>query len=190
MPMLVALGLSHCFVLLYDHIRVIRVTEFFYWADSVMERSALALMVIPACFILCTLLFYAVYVFQPDADPRLAFGAVLLGFFVHGILHMKILLDVLPWAAKVRFKATSGFYKKVAREEPANYFSCNPVHVLRSRYVLKHDPPVCYYTLGKEHCMWQSPQNGMHYKKRPEGKFAKEPEDIYDKVKARFLAQG
>eukprot|EP00929_Paragymnodinium_shiwhaense_P067392 TRINITY_DN33931_c0_g1_i2.p1 TRINITY_DN33931_c0_g1~~TRINITY_DN33931_c0_g1_i2.p1 ORF type:complete len:789 (-),score=201.18 TRINITY_DN33931_c0_g1_i2:24-2390(-) len=197
LPMLIGMALSHFFVLIYDHVRVIRVTPVFYWADSVMDRAAMALMVVPAGIVLCGALFYCSYTFMPDADPRKVLGICVLGFFVHGLLHLKILLDVLPSVARTRFKATSAYYTKVATMQPANYFSCNPIHVLRSRYILEEDPPAAYYTLGKEHCMWPSPAAGTFYLKPGDvtrsgqgGAVEAEAEDIYPRVKdARSKAQ-
>lgn len=43
---------------------------------------------------------------------------------------------------------------------PATHFSTNPVHCLRSKFILEDKPPQAIYAVGKEHTMVANPKIG------------------------------
>eukprot|EP00435_Cladocopium_sp_Y103_P000225 s3167_g1.t1 len=59
-----------------------------------------------------------------------------------------------------------------AKRTAATHFSTNPVHCLRSKFILEHKPPQAIYAVGKEHFMVANPQIGSHYQSKAAKKLA------------------
>merc|ERR1719253_648039 len=57
-------------------------------------------------------------------------------------------------------------YARTARKTPANYFTTNWVHCLRSKYIHKHSPPVRPYFAGKETILERNVQAGVYFSGR------------------------
>eukprot|EP01066_Platyproteum_vivax_P018339 Platyproteum_vivax@DN7527_c0_g2_i3.p1 len=77
--------------------------------------------------------------------------AVLL--VVGGHLSIWILLNlvIVPWLIKDSSLPAETPYSKMAATTPADYFNCNHVHVLRTRFVEKGAGPIVPYLVGKEY---------------------------------------
>lgn len=50
--------------------------------------------------------------------------------------------------------------RSCAKRMPATHFSTNPVHCLRSKFILEDKPPQAIYAVGKEHTMVANPKIG------------------------------
>merc|ERR1719231_175342 len=60
-------------------------------------------------------------------------------------------------------KETDETYAACQETCPASWFSTNPVHCLRSKYLHKHSPPCHYYHPGKEHLLEVNEKIGCFY---------------------------
>eukprot|EP00435_Cladocopium_sp_Y103_P034437 s293_g8.t2 len=58
---------------------------------------------------------------------------------------------------------TSISFAEAAKTNPATYLSTNPIHCLRSKYILKHNPPQVFYAPGKEELAKTNPSIGAFY---------------------------
>jgi len=86
------------------------------------------------------------------------------------VLHLIIHNVMLEFIWK-RFEGAEGDestekYEACAKRTAATHFSTNPVHCLRSKFVLEHKPPQAIYAVGKEHFMVANPQIGSHYQSK------------------------
>jgi hypothetical protein len=54
-------------------------------------------------------------------------------------------------------------YADCAKNAAINWFTANPVHCLRSKYIFKHDPPAIAAIYGKEHLVKANPQIGVYF---------------------------
>mmetsp|Transcript_24973 Transcript_24973/g.77828 ORF Transcript_24973/g.77828 Transcript_24973/m.77828 type:complete len:129 (+) Transcript_24973:1045-1431(+) len=94
-------------------------------------------------------------------------GAMFSAFFVHFLLHIVILDYVVPKLGHVERHPANESYADCAAMTPATWFSTNPVHCLRSKYVLKDEPPQGFFVVGKEHLLKKNPKIGAYYEVSP-----------------------
>uniref|UniRef100_A0A7S2AP14 Uncharacterized protein n=1 Tax=Alexandrium andersonii TaxID=327968 RepID=A0A7S2AP14_9DINO len=87
---------------------------------------------------------------------------MLAAFSLHVFAHWLILFWIVPMCRRDH-EDTPVDYATVSRETPCSWFSANPVHCLRSRYIHRHDPPCDHYFLGKEHLLKRNPKIGIYF---------------------------
>mmetsp|Transcript_98625 Transcript_98625/g.172193 ORF Transcript_98625/g.172193 Transcript_98625/m.172193 type:complete len:989 (-) Transcript_98625:81-3047(-) len=71
---------------------------------------------------------------------------------------------------KERTKSPYKSFDSLAPISPINYFNTNPVHCLRSKYILEEDPPVCFHKYGKEYLLaktWEMKLNAFEKRLTP-----------------------
>merc|ERR1719343_221048 len=79
---------------------------------------------------------------------------VCTGFFLlHVVIHTLVLQHVVPKFGRPEAPPSKIPYNECAKQFPCSWFSANPVHCLRSKYVYKHYPPCDFHMLGKEHLL-------------------------------------
>jgi len=78
---------------------------------------------------------------------------VALAWFGHFALHVLLLAKVVPlFQAELEPSPDANQpFEECAERYPCSWFSANPIHCLRSKYVHEDKPPCSYYMLGKEH---------------------------------------
>lgn len=85
-----------------------------------------------------------------------------LAFFLHVVVH-NIVLDCLKNTWIPPDSETKVPYSEAAKHFPANWFTVNPVHCLRSKYVHGHKPYCMVYIHGKDHLLEKNTKIGLYY---------------------------
>merc|ERR1719436_1796827 len=113
--------------------------------------------------------------------PWLSSGGVVLMsaivFVIHALVHWFLLKFLVPVLGKVEEEEETATWTEVAQMMPDSWFTTNPVHCLRSKYIYKHDPPCTFYTAGKGHLVRKNSAIGVSYS----GRFA-EAESYSDSI--------
>jgi len=169
-----AMAGSHLFIYAFDHWRVLRAIPNCMFASLDIDWWAQA-MLAPCCGLIASCL-----VFKSQNQRGLDWAkSEFLGvwgnaafcsaaFAGHVVVHMLMLVYVVPLfglKAPEEDALKDVTYEDVSRELPANWFTTNPVHCLRSQRFYKHSPPVGYYVGGKEFLMSYNPELGCYYQK-------------------------
>jgi len=170
---LLALAAAHCWVIVYDHYRVLRCVPSFCYASNVIDRFSQVLLGVPTGVILVALVVKSNCMSGPqEAGPLCVRDAKLLrraalAFALHLAAY---LLCYRCLASRPRFgshheKATDD-YAALSAQTPASWFSANPVHCLRSKFVHEHDPPCVFHVRGKEHLLKANAAIACHFEKK------------------------
>lgn len=161
--MFLLMAVGHIYIYLFDSWRIIRCTPSFCYSTQVIDVASQALMSLPCGIILGGTVFRFYEIYYPS-EP---FFSVLTVAIVLGLLHVSIHIYVvvykLPNIAKGKTISSDGQYSQVAATRPENFFTSNPVHCLRSRYIYKHEIPCSYYMRGKDYLMLDNPDIGIHF---------------------------
>eukprot|EP00746_Dinoflagellata_sp_MGD_P116440 gnl/MRDRNA2_/MRDRNA2_52285_c0_seq1.p1 gnl/MRDRNA2_/MRDRNA2_52285_c0~~gnl/MRDRNA2_/MRDRNA2_52285_c0_seq1.p1 ORF type:complete len:231 (+),score=25.34 gnl/MRDRNA2_/MRDRNA2_52285_c0_seq1:27-695(+) len=88
---------------------------------------------------------------------------LLLPSFAKDVPNSIRLIKDAPTKENSNGRETDVTYTACQETCPASWFSTNPVHCLRSKYLHKHSPPCHYYLPGKEHLLEVNPEIGCHY---------------------------
>merc|ERR1740121_3367814 len=73
-----------------------------------------------------------------------------IAFLVHCVVASILMYHVVPlFSSQLTSVEDDTAYELVARQFPRSWFSCNPVHCLRSKYLHKFEPPCMYACRGK-----------------------------------------
>jgi len=172
--------LGHIFIYGYDHWRVLRQTASFYFASDSMEMVAQDMMALP-CAVLAACAVYHGRGLGLGGIWRsmetIHFGIILFGAFaLHLVLHLMALRLVRRWPLVTpRLEEQKAPYSEVASRNAANWFTVNPVHCLRSKYVHRHQPPCLFHAPGKAHLIEHNEDIGLHFKPSPRGQPNSEP---------------
>jgi hypothetical protein len=167
-----ALIFSHIYIYCYDHWRVLRCCTRFWFAGGVVNEFAQKIFAVPIAIIACSALFKWNQMKGAAVSSALAAGpmkgatlwwAMAGVFFGHCFLHWMILTYAVPLMCVPESKNAEEPYSKCAESIPSTWFSCNPVHCLRSKYIMKHDPPQTFLVIGKEHLQKKNPAIGAHF---------------------------
>eukprot|EP00930_Biecheleria_cincta_P043299 TRINITY_DN29750_c0_g1_i1.p1 TRINITY_DN29750_c0_g1~~TRINITY_DN29750_c0_g1_i1.p1 ORF type:complete len:987 (+),score=116.44 TRINITY_DN29750_c0_g1_i1:49-3009(+) len=166
--------ISNIFLYVYDQIKVLRFVQKFNFSSPEVHWLGLQLFTIPCSMLACALVFKAN---QLTGDRRLGSGSLqgghlwisMLGV---GALHVIVHLSVLEFCVKplgrmpselesglfegkdVKNSAKAGgvfVYSDACKTNPATHFSTNPIHCLRSKYVLNHESPQMMYAPTGRH---------------------------------------
>jgi hypothetical protein len=160
--LLCAFIFSHTYIFLYDHYRVLRAVPGFSFASSVVDECVCFMMVLP-----CALIGVCIVV---KSDAFASIGLSLLArcagvFLCHCLVHTLLLVYCVPFLGQSCNSSQSidTTYAETAEKTPQTWFTMNPVHCLRSKYICKHRPPCLFAVRGKEHIMVPNPREGMFF---------------------------
>lgn len=187
MMMFLSLGFCHLGVYVYDHLRVLRSVQKCAFANNKVDWWVNAMMAFPCGILAAVIIFkancasYAVFNLDAhgevphnqitqqiahhtcDADGALLYKRCLYAFLLHIVIHLLLLQYFVPlFGADHRNVALE--YSRCAATKAASWFSTNPVHCLRSKYIYGHTNPVMFYKLGKENLIKPNPGQGIYYK--------------------------
>lgn len=158
---------SHLYIIMYDHYRILRAVPGFKLATDKVDGCAMKMTSIPTGVLAATVAFK--YLSLPAEDghevPKddWTFVKYIVGaFFAHILLHVCILDWIVPLFSRSH-EITKLPYEKVAKENPSSWFSANPVHCLRSKYLKGDDPPCHFFFIGKEYLLQRNPKIGIHF---------------------------
>jgi hypothetical protein len=192
LPMYMAFVLSQIFIYGYDHWRVLRDVPASNYCSPVCDRFGTSWIAVPAALALSCAVFKGYHFFWPDLNGWSLLCVMMWAFVLHIFLHRWILTKVykIQWKRKV---AEIG-YEEAAKSQPITYFSTNPVHCLRSKYIWNHEPAQVFHILGKEHLQRENAEIGSYFEDHEAQKPASKAEDEVDKAdeldKAAPQAQG
>eukprot|EP00441_Pelagodinium_beii_P015297 CAMPEP_0197655374 /NCGR_PEP_ID=MMETSP1338-20131121/39413_1 /TAXON_ID=43686 ORGANISM="Pelagodinium beii, Strain RCC1491" /NCGR_SAMPLE_ID=MMETSP1338 /ASSEMBLY_ACC=CAM_ASM_000754 /LENGTH=918 /DNA_ID=CAMNT_0043231009 /DNA_START=31 /DNA_END=2787 /DNA_ORIENTATION=+ len=164
-----ALIISHVYLYVYDQCKILRYVRKFNFSGPEVHYLGMQLFAIPCAILAAALVFKAN---QMSADAEVLGSGYLQGYqvgaacfgamLVHFIIHLTV-LDYVVKPYEMSGKAGNHTYAEAARTQAATFFSTNPIHCLRSKYVLNHSPPQFPYAAGKEKLMKTNPQIGAFY---------------------------
>jgi len=154
--------ISHIYIYLYDHWKVLRCVVRFQFTRPEVHKLAMQLFALPVSFLAGALVFKANQLRRQqfsESTPPMSSSTLLpvvVGvMLLHGLVHYLIVEMICRffWTACVRKDSNASYAATVAHFR-ATYFSTNPLHCLRSKYVLGHDPPQPVYACG----LWAAPK--------------------------------
>jgi len=164
-----AMIISHIYLYVYDQCKILRYVRKFNFSGPEVHWLGMQLFAVP-CAILAAAFVFKINQWSSDSDELgsgvlegYQVGAACLGAMtVHFIIHLTVLEYVVkPY--ETSSKAGKAIYNEAAKTQAATHFSTNPIHCLRSKYVLNHSPPQLPYAAGKEHLMKPNPKIGACY---------------------------
>mmetsp|Transcript_32679 Transcript_32679/g.56868 ORF Transcript_32679/g.56868 Transcript_32679/m.56868 type:complete len:1121 (+) Transcript_32679:74-3436(+) len=155
---------SHIWIYMYDHYKVLRAVPAFYYASNSMDLYVQMLLAVPCATLAACIVFKGNCVTNMLCFRGNLGYAVAAAFVGHLVFHWLALLTAVRLAKRLhRHKVQEVPYSEAASRTPANWFSSNPIHCLRSKYVYKHSPPCDYWIQGKEHLIRKNPKIGVYY---------------------------
>merc|ERR1719327_283701 len=174
--------IGNVFIYLWDRYRVLRFTMKTEYSTDGMEHTAQYLTILP-CAMLAGAFAFKLYggqamVAKRERSEFLAFNAVwmtVIGAMVgHSILHYLFLKFVFPYIMPhiVESEEKTTTYKTMCEKFSSSWFNANPVHCLRSRHILKQEPPFIFHVLGKEYLQVKNEKIHQYYEHT---QFAREP---------------
>jgi len=176
--MFFGLAVSHVWIYIYDHFRVLRASPSFDIVNLDTDWWAQWMFCLPAGIILSSLAFKYNQMVDYEltksifgnrlGDPHESnWGVALLCaglFFIHIAVHTLMLAKVVPlFGAKEREADEYEEYKFCAKRLPHSWITSNPVYCLRSHYYYEHDVPVTFCMPGKEHLMQENTKLGQYF---------------------------
>lgn len=167
-----ALIFSHLYIYFYDHWRVLRCCTRFWFASDTVNTFSQRIFAVPVAMLACGIVFKGNQMEGAKVSTKLGAGPLngpqLWGtmtgvFFGHFFLHLIVLDYVVPMFGVGENKNAEEPYEACAKVTPCTWFSSNPVHCLRSKYIFKHDPPQSFFVIGKEHLQKPNPAIGSYF---------------------------
>jgi len=160
------LVVSHIGIYCFDHWRVLRSVPSCIFTSLKVDKCAQVLLSIPCAVLLTNAVWRLrceVFKGKYCDDSAKLVRVCVLTFFGHIIIHVVIVLCVIPLFKKKVEPGTQNYKDHCARRLPASWFSCNPIHCLRSKYHYKHNPPCDYWVPGKEHLLRVNEDLGLYF---------------------------
>lgn len=156
----------HIYIYVYDQYRVLRAVPAFCYSSDVVDRYAQAIMAIPCATLASCFVFKANCVDGSYCIRGLSLlWACALAFVCHLLVHYACIFLLVPNLRTFHHDhvQTEVPYAEAARRFACTWFSANPVHCLRSKYIYRHSPPCSFWTHGKEHLMEKNPKIGVYF---------------------------
>lgn len=164
LPIFGTLVVSHLYIYGYDHWRVLRVVPAFCLSNTYADECAQAMLAVPCGLLLsyltlkmnCTRGFPCLHGY---ALVVCCFGT----FMLHVFVHLLLLATLVPLLSRTRHVPSEGNYNDCAQNIACSWFTANPVHCLRSKYIYQHDPPCGPHIVGKEHLLRYNEAAGQFF---------------------------
>jgi hypothetical protein len=170
LPMFIAYFFCHCGIYLFDHWRILRVTPRFYYAsDSVDWFGQIQLIIPTAILASCCVFRFAQLAEYPWLDGAMLYTCCFLAFALHSMAHWLCLAYIVPMFKPADHPPAKETYADVAKSKAMTWFSTNPVHCLRSKYIFKQNPPSIYCAYGKEHLQKKNEKIGAFFEDQTYG---------------------
>jgi len=162
-----AMSFSHCFIYCFDHWRVINVIPTIKIVSVAVDWWAQVMMCGCCAVIMMCLVFkancesYAGYCLQ---EFELVSTAGIAGT-IHFIVHFLMLLYLVPKLGLDLEDENEGMkFEAAAKNEARTWFSVNPIHCLRSKYIHGDKTPCLIAAWGKEHLLEVNEKIGCFFK--------------------------
>jgi hypothetical protein len=164
-----AMSFSHAYIYVFDHWKVCNVIPWIKITSPAVDWWAQVMMAGCCGMILSCLVFkancesYSNYCLQ---DMRLIASCTAAGV-AHFVVHLLLLVYLVPRlghdSKDLETDSLFTVYESVAKEEARTWFSVNPVHCLRSKYIHKHHKHCRLAFWGKEHLLQRNPGLGCYF---------------------------
>jgi len=161
-----AMAFSHSFIYCFDHWRVLNVIPSIKIVSTLVDWWAQVMMCGCCAVILSCLVFkancesYTGYCLQ---DVGLVAVCSIAGVG-HFIVHLLLLIYLVPKLGNELEDENFGMtFEAVAKDEARTWFSVNPVHCLRSKYMHGDKPHCRLASWGKEHLLEVNAKIGCHF---------------------------
>ncbi|CAJ1341936.1 unnamed protein product [Effrenium voratum] len=164
--------ISHIYIYFYDHWKTLRWARKFYFSSDEVHWFGQQLLCLPLGLLASALVFK---VNQMSGGVHGGLGAGVLkgqtlglamcgAFVAHVVIHLTLLnLVVKPCREDSEKEENKTPFSEVAKQEAATHLSTNPIQCLRSKYILKEEPPLSPFMLGKEQIMVPNEKLGAFY---------------------------
>jgi hypothetical protein len=157
---------SHIVIYIFDHWRVLNVIPAVKIVSSQVDWWAQVTLGACCSMILSALVFKAnceSYSGYCDKDYTLIIRCSVAAA-VHFVAHTLILIYVVPLMSKDLEPEHAGMtFETIARNEPNSWFSTNPIHCLRSKFIHRDTPHCMYVSPGKEHLLQVNESIGCYF---------------------------
>jgi hypothetical protein len=151
-----AMVFSHVVIYCFDHWRVVSTIPACCYASMDVDWAAQAMFAPCTATIMSCLIFKANcqgygYCFQGWTIVEVCS----VGWTVACALHLACLIFVVPVLGKSGDDGddpnADKKFQEICEDVACSWFTSNPIHCLRSKYVHKHSPPCSFWVSGKEH---------------------------------------
>jgi len=170
LPMFLSMALSHVYIYCFDHWRVLRALPQFCYSRNLNDQFGTSWMALPCALTLSAAVFKGYHIYWPDLNGTSLTCVMLWAFLFHLFLHSFILKKI--YKMKGVHKKAEQTYAETAKWTADTWFSTNPVHCLRSKYIWGHEPAQVFWMQGKEHLQRENKEIGAYF----EDKEAQQPE--------------
>lgn len=163
--LMVYLILSHVYIYFYDKLRVLRHVPAFDCSDNTVDRAALMLLTVPCGIILvCAIMEANCYgwAFTCFADNSLAVAS-LVAFLLHVAVHLGLFYLAFHFESHESVSNSQATYESVSQKLGCNWFTSNPMHCMRSKYLYEHHPPAFFFERGREYIQAYAPNLGNYF---------------------------
>jgi len=160
---------SHLFIYFYDYYKVLRQIPHCDYVAYDIEWWSQA-MFAPIIGIMASCLLFKMNCDEGYFCVKGTWSIVMCcaAWAAHTYIHIWVLRNIVPRFGKSHLKnpELEVAFWHCAQHIPSSWFTANPVHCLRSKYIFKHSPPCDYCHDGKESLMRENPEIGCHFKHR------------------------
>lgn len=157
---------SHMVIYAFDHWRLIRAVPALKVVSMDVDWWS-QLMFIPCCSMMMSCMIFKAnckhYGYCIKGNTLIE--SCTAGAVIHAIIHFLLLMYLVPAMGKSGLPdPNEGMeYRTVCEREAVSWFTANPVHCLRSKYVHMHNPPCRYASVGKEHLLQVNAEIGCYF---------------------------
>mmetsp|Transcript_1945 Transcript_1945/g.3426 ORF Transcript_1945/g.3426 Transcript_1945/m.3426 type:complete len:1037 (+) Transcript_1945:76-3186(+) len=177
LPMFLSMGLSHVYIYVYDHWRVLRAVPDFCFSRNVVDQFGTDWMALPAALTLGCAVFKGYHIYWPDLHGWRLLCVMLWAFGFSLVFHLFLLRRI--YKMKLTHERSAMTYAECAKHEPKTWFSANPIHCLRSKYIWGYMQPQVFFMPGKAHLQRANPKIGTYF----ENKEAQKPDTVSEEGK-------
>jgi len=157
------LGFSHMYIYCYDQWRLLRSVPKFCIRSNHVDQCA-CVMLVPCCGLILSAMVFKANCTGAIEGFCTESHVTVFAFVIHCVVHLFLLISLVPIFAHSDSAINDPrTYEDIARQMPQSWFSTNPVHCLRSKYIHKHDPPCTFLMRGKAHLLRTNEAIGCYY---------------------------
>eukprot|EP00746_Dinoflagellata_sp_MGD_P023548 gnl/MRDRNA2_/MRDRNA2_155186_c0_seq1.p1 gnl/MRDRNA2_/MRDRNA2_155186_c0~~gnl/MRDRNA2_/MRDRNA2_155186_c0_seq1.p1 ORF type:complete len:929 (+),score=101.84 gnl/MRDRNA2_/MRDRNA2_155186_c0_seq1:38-2824(+) len=158
-------------IYVWDRYRLLRATSRTFFGSDVLDKTATDLFALPCSLLAMCAAFrcYKAGVGGLDRSSvyQVCFGAAALHLLAHVIIKHILTYCSDKVAKRCQDKDEAELqelcFEEVAEVSACSWFTSNPIHCLRSKYIHGHDPPCIFYKQGKEYLLERNPEAHCFY---------------------------
>jgi len=150
---LMGLVLSHLYIYVYDHWRVLRLVPAFVFNNNNVHKAAECMLAVPVGLLLSAGVFKSNCqklsngISLPCSQGWTLLGRCIMVFALHVCLHLYLLIGVIHRRTVAKEPSTIP-YEVAAQSIPQTWFTSNAMHCLRSVYIFNDSKPHIFFRPG------------------------------------------